>query len=137
MRRPRSSFAIWAIRLPRRRLLLGLGGLVVAAILAVGLVAPLRSRVVEKAQALAAGDVNRVLTGRLDGWRAALRMLGRHPALSVGQGAFAKLSPDEYNALWKRNQAYYEKKFGVVWQPHKPREGVTRSESKVGRSDAS
>ena len=83
------SFAIWAIRLPRRRLLLGLGGLVVAAILAVGLVAPLRSRVVEKAQALAAGDVNRVLTGRLDGWRAALRMLGTHPALGVGQGAFA------------------------------------------------
>jgi GT2 family glycosyltransferase/glycosyltransferase involved in cell wall biosynthesis len=50
----------------------------------------------------------------------------------VGQGAFRKLSPAAYDALWKRNQAYFEKKFGVAWHKHVPREGVTAVESKVG-----
>jgi GT2 family glycosyltransferase len=50
----------------------------------------------------------------------------------VGQGAFRKLSPEEYDALWKRNRAYFEKKFGVEWKAHTPREGVTAVASKVG-----
>jgi GT2 family glycosyltransferase len=50
----------------------------------------------------------------------------------VGQGAFRKLSPETYDALWKKNQAYFEKKFGRAWSKHTPREGVTAVESKVG-----
>jgi GT2 family glycosyltransferase/glycosyltransferase involved in cell wall biosynthesis len=50
----------------------------------------------------------------------------------VGQGAFRKLSPEAYDALWKKNQAYFEKKFGVAWKAHAPREGVTAVESKIG-----
>jgi GT2 family glycosyltransferase len=50
----------------------------------------------------------------------------------VGQGAFRKLSPEAYDALWKKNQAYFEKKFGVEWKAHAPREGVTAVASKVG-----
>jgi GT2 family glycosyltransferase/glycosyltransferase involved in cell wall biosynthesis len=50
----------------------------------------------------------------------------------VGQGAFRKLSPEEYDRLWKRNQAYFEKKFGVAWKAHVPREGVAAVASKVG-----
>ena len=50
----------------------------------------------------------------------------------VGQGAFRKLSPETYDALWKKNQAYFEKKFGRAWTKHTPREGVTAVESKVG-----
>lgn len=50
----------------------------------------------------------------------------------VGQGSFRKLSPEEYDALWKKNQAYFEKKFGVEWKPHTPREGVAAVASKVG-----
>jgi GT2 family glycosyltransferase len=50
----------------------------------------------------------------------------------VGQGAFRKLSPEQYDALWKRNQAYYEKKFGVAWKKHTPREGVSAVASRVG-----
>jgi GT2 family glycosyltransferase len=50
----------------------------------------------------------------------------------VGQGAFRKLSPEDYNALWKKNQAYFEKKFGVAWSKHTPREGVAAVESKIG-----
>jgi len=50
----------------------------------------------------------------------------------VGQGSFRKLSPEEYDALWKKNQAYFEKKFGVAWKAHVPRQGVSAVESKVG-----
>ena len=50
----------------------------------------------------------------------------------VGQGAFRKLSPEAYDALWKKNQAYFEKKFGVEWKKHTPREGVAAVASKVG-----
>ncbi|MEX0879671.1 MAG: glycosyltransferase [Thermoanaerobaculia bacterium] len=50
----------------------------------------------------------------------------------VGQGAFRKLSPEEYDALWKKNQAYFEKKFGVEWKKHAPRPGVEAVASKVG-----
>ena len=53
----------------------------------------------------------------------------------VGQGAFAKLSPADYNALWQRNQAYYEKKFSVSWKPHKARAGTAQVESRVGRGE--
>ncbi len=50
----------------------------------------------------------------------------------VGQGAFRKLSPEAYDALWKKNQAYFEKKFGVEWKAHTPREGVAAVASRVG-----
>src|SRR4029079_16186782 len=50
----------------------------------------------------------------------------------VGQGAFRKLSPADYDALWKRNQAYFEKKFGGAWRKHEPREGVSAVASRVG-----
>jgi O-antigen ligase len=78
---------LW-LRLPRRVALAGLaGGGVLAAVILLA-VAPLRERVVSKARALAGGDLNQVLTGRLDGWRAAVWMLGEHPAAGVGQGAY-------------------------------------------------
>jgi GT2 family glycosyltransferase len=50
----------------------------------------------------------------------------------VGQGAFRKLSPEAYDQLWKKNQAYFEKKFGVAWKAHVPRKGVAAVASKVG-----
>ncbi len=50
----------------------------------------------------------------------------------VGQGAFRKLSPEAYDQLWKKNQAYFEKKFGVAWKAHAPREGVAAVASRVG-----
>jgi polysaccharide pyruvyl transferase CsaB len=53
----------------------------------------------------------------------------------VGQGAFRKLPRDQYERLWKKNQAYYEKKFGVEWKAHAPREGVAAVASKVGAGE--
>ena len=52
----------------------------------------------------------------------------------VGQGSFQSLSPQDYQALWDRNQAYYEKKWGRRWRPHTTRAGVVPVLSRVGRS---
>lgn len=82
------SALLWYVLLPRRRwfalaaCLLIVGGLLVAG------VAPLRSRAVHKWEAVRSGNVNALLTGRLDGWRAALWMIEHHPLLGVGEGAF-------------------------------------------------
>lgn len=62
-----------------------------AALLAAGTVAAvpaLRARVESKVSLARRGEWNHVLTGRLDGWRAALWMLEEHPWAGVGQGAF-------------------------------------------------
>lgn len=52
----------------------------------------------------------------------------------VGQGSFQSLPPREYQALWERNQAYYEKKWGRRWRPHTTRAGVAPALSKVGQT---
>ena len=49
----------------------------------------------------------------------------------VGQGSFHKLAREEYDALWQRNQEYFQKKWGVEWRPHQTRQGVTAPVSKV------
>jgi GT2 family glycosyltransferase len=38
-----------------------------------------------------------------------------------GQASFKKLSPSEYQAIWDRNQRYYEQKWGVAWEKHTSR----------------
>ena len=44
----------------------------------------------------------------------------------------ASCRPRPTTQLWKKNQAYFEKKFGVAWKAHVPREGVAAVASKVG-----
>ncbi|HMB54040.1 MAG TPA: O-antigen ligase family protein [Thermoanaerobaculia bacterium] len=82
------SAAVWWWRLPRRRALAGLAGVVVLATLLVVAVAPLRERVGDAVSELSEGEVNELLTGRLDAWRAALHMAGEHPVTGVGHGAY-------------------------------------------------
>lgn len=81
------SAVFWALRLPRRRMLT-FAAAAAAAVLLVAVVAPLRERTLAKAAEIGRGDWNSVLTGRLDGWRAALWMLREHPATGVGVGAY-------------------------------------------------
>ena len=35
-----------------------------------------------------------------------------------GQASFGKLPKEEYDAIWRRNQQHYERKWGVTWRPH-------------------
>jgi len=83
-----SSLVFWGALLPRKRRLPALGALVAGALVLMALVAPLRQRVVTLGQQLVRGEINVVLTGRLDPWRVALRQLADHPFLGVGLGAF-------------------------------------------------
>jgi len=76
------------LELPRRKVLAGLAAAAVVATVLVLAVAPLRVRVEGKLRGLAQGDLNEVLTGRLDGWRAALWMMREHPLTGVGHGAY-------------------------------------------------
>lgn len=65
--------------------------LAAALVLGAGLAAvwaPLRTRVEEKTTALARGDLNDLLTGRLDGWRAALHLGREAPWTGVGLGCY-------------------------------------------------
>lgn len=38
-----------------------------------------------------------------------------------GQASFGKLPSDEYQAIFKRNQAHYERKWDMRWEPHRYR----------------
>lgn len=35
-----------------------------------------------------------------------------------GQASFGKLPKEEYDAIWRRNQQHYERKWGITWSPH-------------------
>ncbi|HRC84639.1 MAG TPA: O-antigen ligase family protein [Thermoanaerobaculia bacterium] len=77
----------WRFLTRKRSLVWVAGGLAVLLVGALA-VAPLRQRLSEKARDLARGDINHLLTGRLDGWRAAGWMFERHPLLGVGPGSY-------------------------------------------------
>ncbi len=82
------SVVLWAVRLPRRRLLaLGVAGAVAGALL-VTVVTPLRERFAGALGAVERGEPNTLLSGRLDGWRVALHLLREHPLAGVGLGAY-------------------------------------------------
>jgi len=101
------SALLWALLLPRRQaaLLFG-GGAALALILALA-VAPLRERIAAKVGQAAAGDWNSVLTGRLDGWRAALWMFREHPWTGVGHGAYRPEYVPAMNELLDRGVQMY------------------------------
>jgi O-antigen ligase len=82
------SAVLWAALLPRRRAALLLAAIVLAAVALVAAVPPLRARAAEKWREVRGGEWNAVLSGRLDGWRAAAWMFSRHPWTGVGQGAY-------------------------------------------------
>ncbi len=89
------SVVLWAALLPRRRLLVGAAAVAIAALLLVTLVSPLRERVVRLRPALTSvEELNEALSGRLDGWWVAMRLLRDHPLTGVGFGAYrAEFAP--------------------------------------------
>jgi O-antigen ligase len=101
------SLLLWGALLPRRRSLLLLGTGALAAVLLAAAFPPLRQRVVEKGRQAVSGDLNAVLTGRLDGWRTAVWMFGQHPLAGVGHGAYrAEFVPAKL-ALLDRGVAFF------------------------------
>lgn len=101
------SLLLWVALLPRRRSLLLLGTGALAAVLLTAAFPPLRQRVVEKGRQAVSGDLNAVLTGRLDGWRTAVWMLGQHPLTGVGHGAYRTEFVPAKLALLDRGVAFF------------------------------
>lgn len=106
-----ASLVLWATLLsPRRRAMAGILCLLLSGALVLG-VGPLRKRAFKQSQRLARGEVNSLLTGRLDGWRAALRMLEKNPWLGVGQGAYTTEFADTKVELSAEGVAFFKKHF--------------------------
>ena len=82
------SALLWLLALPWRHRVFAAGGTALALVLVVLAVPPLRQRLAVQAAFLRQGDLDALLTGRLDGWRVAARLLAEHPVAGVGHGAF-------------------------------------------------
>jgi O-antigen ligase len=109
------SLFLWAGVLPRRRMAMALGGGAALVLVLVLAVTPLRLRVTAKAGQALQGDWNSVLTGRLDGWRAAAWMLREHPWAGVGQGAFRPEFVPAKLALLDRGARFYASQLQPVF----------------------
>jgi len=110
-----SSLVLWLGALPRKRRLPVLAAGIAAAVVLVALVAPVRERVVTLGRTLARGEINQVLTGRLDGWRVAGRMLADRPIAGVGHGAFESSFADAKLELVDKGVPFYRGQAHVMF----------------------
>jgi O-antigen ligase len=101
------SLVLWALLMPPRRAAILFGGGAALALVLVLAVTPLRVRLADKAGQALAGDWNSVLTGRLDGWRAAALMLRENPWTGVGHGAYRPEYVPAALTLLSRGQELY------------------------------
>ena len=109
------SLVLWSTRLPRRRFAAFAASIALAAaVLGIGF-APLRDRLDRKLGSLLEGDVNQVLTGRLDGWRAAVWMLRQEPWTGVGHGAYRAEFGTAKAALWQQGVQFYKSQHRVYF----------------------
>jgi len=83
------STVYWFLSLPRGVLWRALGSIGLVAVLLMFAAPPLRQRAAQAAQSVKAGEWNRVLSYRLDGWRTAIELFRQHPLAGVGHGAYA------------------------------------------------
>lgn len=101
------TVVLWALLLPRRRALMAAGAAALAALLLVLAVTPLRERVADKGKELARGEINALLTGRLDGWRAAAYMTSQAPLTGIGHGAYRTEFADAKLELTEQGVAFF------------------------------
>ncbi len=101
------TLVLWFLRLPRRRFMAVAATVALVGLVASVAVAPLRHRLDRKLESLRGGDVNRLLTGRLDGWRTAVWMLQENPLTGVGHGAYRAEFGGAKHALKKEGVRFY------------------------------
>ena len=102
------SAVFWWLRLAGRRRLFAAGLAAAAVAAAVALtVGPLAARSADMLDALRAGRVDVLLTGRLDGWRAAAWMAREHPWAGVGHSAYVAEYGTARLALEDRGVEFY------------------------------
>lgn len=104
-----ATVVLWTLLLEgRRKLVLPAVLALAGAGLALG-VAPLRERLDEKLDQLRRGQLNLLLTGRLDGWRAGMWMAQQKPLLGVGHGAYRAEFGHAKIALREARVGFYRK----------------------------
>lgn len=101
------SLLMWLSILPRRWIGRGLVGLAAGGLIALAAVEPLRDRVVAKLARGVSGDLNFVLSGRLDAWRVASHLLVEHPWTGVGLGAYRAEFAETKLALLDEGVKFY------------------------------
>ncbi len=112
------TLVFWALRLSRRRAVIGalaIAALAGGVVVMLSLVGPLRERSLGKIDQIARGDWNSVLTGRLDGWRAALWMVEEHPLTGVGVGAYRTEFIPAKTALLREGVVFFADQMNVVF----------------------
>lgn len=101
------SLVLWLGVVPWRRIAAILGVLaVLGGALAVG-IGPLRERIVKKVDNLKSGEINQLLSGRLDAWWAAMWMFEQHPWVGVGHGAYRSEFGTARLALTEQGYRFY------------------------------
>ncbi|MGV3518997.1 O-antigen ligase family protein [Luteitalea sp.] len=92
----------------------------IGATIALGLAVPgVRARLDGVVGAARSGDWNAMLTGRLDGWRAAVAMLRGHPLTGVGQGGYRAEYAEVRLALMERGVPFFDLQTQVMFDtPH-------------------
>jgi O-antigen ligase len=103
------TFVLQLTLVPWRRVAAATAVIAVLAVV-VGLgVEPLRQRLDTKVASLRSGDLNRVLTGRLDGWRAAVWMFRQEPLTGIGHGAYRAEFGTAKLALLEEGKHFYRR----------------------------
>jgi O-antigen ligase len=105
----------WALTLPRKRALAAGAALLIAGGALLALAPPLSQRVAGLRRAAASGDLNQVLSGRLDGWRTAAHMAAEHPLTGVGHGGYASGFADAKLALAAEGTVFFEDQATVMF----------------------
>ena len=103
------SILLWRRRLSPRRWAMAFGIVVAVALVAGLAIEPLRDRVAKKVDNVAEGDINQLLTGRLDAWRGAWWMLTQNPWTGVGQGAYRAEYGEARLALHQEGVRFYRR----------------------------
>lgn len=101
------SAVVWWTLLPPGRAGLALAGVAVAGLVLVLAVTPLRERVQTVVTAGGDGQLNALLSGRLDGWRGALWMFETDPLTGVGPGAYVSEFNEAKLALLDQGVPFY------------------------------
>jgi O-antigen ligase len=104
-----SSLLFWTLQARVKRVAVVASAIVALAVVAVVSIGPLRERVENKVGEARRGEINALLTGRLDGWRAAWWMFRQHPLTGVGQGAYRSEFAAAKLALVSEGVSFYQR----------------------------
>lgn len=103
----------------RRRTLVATAVVAVLVVAVVALAPPVTDRVTRLGRAVSTGDWNRVLSGRLDGWRTAAHLAAEHPLTGVGHGGYGAGFAEAKLALADRGVSFFgEQRTAVFVNAH-------------------